>query len=78
MRDRMDTTDVLRNSKVPVLFIIGKEDKAVDPERALGLTPLPETAVICVLPEVAHMGMFTAKEKCRKAVREWLALVDKR
>lgn len=75
MRDRADTADVLRNSKVPVLFIIGREDKAVDPEKALGLTPLPETVVICVLPGVAHMGMVTAKEKCRDAVREWLTLV---
>jgi pimeloyl-ACP methyl ester carboxylesterase len=75
MRDRIDTTDVLRNSKVPVLFIIGKEDRAVDPEKTLSLTPFPETAVICFLPGVGHMGMFTAKEKCRDALWEWLALV---
>jgi pimeloyl-ACP methyl ester carboxylesterase len=78
MRDRIDTTDVLRNSKVRVLFIIGKEDSAVDPEKALSLTPLPETAVICVLPGVVHMGMITAKEICRNAVKEWLRLVEMR
>jgi len=75
MRDRGDTTEVLRTSKVPVLFIIGKEDKAVNPEKTLTLTHLPAVSSIHILPGVGHMGMIEEKEKCQAAIQEWLELV---
>lgn len=41
MRDRINTSAVLKQLEVPVLFIIGKEDKAIAAEKTLQLTSLP-------------------------------------
>ncbi|MCS6916432.1 MAG: alpha/beta fold hydrolase [Chitinophagales bacterium] len=76
MRARNDTTQVLRQARYPVLFIIGKEDLAVLPERVLPQTHLPDCAVIELLDHVAHMGMMEAPEPCLKAVQQWLSLCD--
>ncbi|HUM46398.1 MAG TPA: alpha/beta hydrolase [Chitinophagales bacterium] len=72
MRDRKDTTEILKQSTVPVLFIIGKEDKAISPEKTLQLTHLPERSVICVLEKAGHMGMIEEADQCRKAIEELL------
>lgn len=39
----------MKQLEVPVLFIIGKEDKAIAAEKTLQLTSLPERSVICLL-----------------------------
>lgn len=74
MRNRDDTTDVLRHAGFPVLFIIGKEDKAILPERVLQQTHLPKQAVLALLDGVGHMGMFEEPQRCEEAVRQWLSL----
>ncbi|MEO6169088.1 MAG: alpha/beta hydrolase [Chitinophagales bacterium] len=74
MRDRKDTTEILKQSTVPVLFIIGKEDKAISPEKTLQLTHLPERSVIRVLENAGHMGMMEEPDQCRKAIDEWLRI----
>ncbi len=63
MMNRPDTTQVLSGSKVPVLFILGTEDKAVPLKDALRQTHLPATSFIHILEGVGHMGMLEAKEK---------------
>lgn len=63
MRDRPDNQGVLKNSKVPVCFIIGENDIAIPAENSLNQTFLPNTADIHILPNVGHMGMFEAPLK---------------
>ena len=63
MRDRPDNQAVLKNSKVPVCFIIGENDIAIPAENSLNQTFLPNTADIHILPNVGHMGMFEAQLK---------------
>lgn len=70
MGKREDTTEVLKNAKVPVLFIIGKDDKVVTPEKTLPLTHLPERSVIVMLEGVGHMGMIEDAEGSRKGIYE--------
>ena len=58
MINRPDRTDILRNFKKPVLFVIGEKDPAVPLEQSLKQSHLPEIAYIHILENVAHMGML--------------------
>lgn len=68
MSNRPDRSEVLRSFKKPVLFIIGKEDKAVPAEPSMAQTTLVETASILILEGVGHMGMFEAKKQTQQAI----------
>lgn len=72
MRDREDRSETLQEISCPVLFIIGEEDQAVPLELSLKQTHLPSVSDIHILPEVGHMGMFTAKRKCQTIVKEFI------
>ncbi len=74
MLNRTDYSDVLKDSKIPVLIIIGKQDKVVPYETSLKMMPLSSIADIHILPKVAHMGMFTAKDKTVKIIRNFVDL----
>ncbi len=60
MMNRPDATDVLKGSKVPVLFILGTEDIAAPLNDVLQQTKMPECSYIHVLNNVGHMGMLEA------------------
>ncbi|MES2647670.1 MAG: alpha/beta hydrolase [Bacteroidota bacterium] len=60
MLNRPDRTIVLKSSKVPVLFIIGTEDKAVPMADTLQQVSLPETSYVHILQQTGHMGMLEA------------------
>lgn len=72
MGKREDTTEVLKNAKVPVLFIIGKDDKVIPPEKTLPLTHLMERSVISIVEGMGHMGMYEDAEGSRKGIYEFL------
>ncbi len=63
MRLREDKTDVLKNNVVPVLFIIGKEDKAAPLADLLKQVYLPSVSYIHVLGVVGHMGMWERRDE---------------
>jgi pimeloyl-ACP methyl ester carboxylesterase len=58
MKDRNDRTQVLKSSKVPVLFILGREDVAAPLNDLMAQSILPQTAYLHILEETAHMGML--------------------
>lgn len=58
MMKRPDRTEVLKNSTIPVLFIMGKYDTAVPMADNLKLCSLPEMAYIDILKNSGHMGML--------------------
>ena len=69
MRDRPDRTNVLRSADYPVLFIAGREDKAVTLASLQQQFFLPGTLVnIQILPETGHAGMFEKKEETLEAL----------
>jgi pimeloyl-ACP methyl ester carboxylesterase len=74
MLDREDNGDVLKNATCPVLLIIGKQDKSIPFDVSKLMLPLPAIADIVILPKVAHMGLFTARDKTAKAVRTFAEL----
>lgn len=72
---RPSRTDVLKNAGCPVLFIAGKQDKAVSYADILEQCHLPAVSELCVLESAGHMGMFEEPEKCRKALQDFLTTV---
>jgi pimeloyl-ACP methyl ester carboxylesterase len=72
MIERPDRTDLLRNTAVPVLFIIGKYDTAVPPEDSLKQCHLPEKSYIHLLQKSGHMGMLEEWEVCNHYLEKFL------
>jgi len=75
MMARPDRTDVLRNSEIPVLFIIGMHDTAVPPEDAMKQVHLPATSVVHFLQHSGHMGMQEEREAARQYLADFLRFV---
>jgi len=75
MRERIDKTDFLKNTKLPILIIIGKNDLAIPFERSVMMAHLPSTAVICMLEKSAHMGMLEEPDKSIMAILNWMKLL---
>lgn len=55
---RPDRTEVLKSSRIPVLFIIGTEDKTAPMNDLLQQAHLPATAHVHILENTAHMSMM--------------------
>jgi pimeloyl-ACP methyl ester carboxylesterase len=58
MISRPDRTNLLKNAKIPVLFIMGEHDTAILLQDTLKLCSLPEKAYIHILRKSGHMGMM--------------------
>jgi pimeloyl-ACP methyl ester carboxylesterase len=72
MRLREDKSEVLKNSPVPVLFFIGRDDTSIPYEKSLSQTHLPSISKVCNLPNVAHCGMFEAQKTTQDVFAEFL------
>jgi len=76
MKDRPDRTAVLKESKVPVLFIAGKKDTSVPLEKSMDQFYFPAKSLVYVLDNVGHMGMVEEKEECFTVVKAFIALCN--
>ena len=76
MIQRPDRTTVLKTFNRPILFIIGKQDKAIPFEDSMKQCHLPQMAVIQILEKSAHMGMWQEKEKSNQALLSFLQTVQ--
>lgn len=72
MMQRPDRTDVLKKSKVPVLFIMGEYDNAVPLKDGLEQCHLPEKSYIHILHKSGHMGMIEEAEESNRFLEEFL------
>ncbi|MFK8009128.1 MAG: alpha/beta fold hydrolase [Saprospiraceae bacterium] len=72
MMNRPDNSEILKNIKCPVLFIIGRDDKVIPFDKSMEQTALPDIAHIHVLEGVGHMGMFEATKDTRKIIKQFL------
>jgi pimeloyl-ACP methyl ester carboxylesterase len=77
MRNRKDKTLILRNMKIPVMFLIGEEDPAVPLRDALEQCHLPEISYIHVLTHTAHMGMLENTNLCNSLIGRFLDEISK-
>ncbi|HVG15945.1 MAG TPA: alpha/beta hydrolase, partial [Chitinophagaceae bacterium] len=57
MMNRPDRTEVLKQNKIPILFVLGRSDTAVPLEDGLQQAHLPLISYIHILENSGHMGM---------------------
>lgn len=69
---REDKTSLLKSSEVPVLFVMGKEDKAAPVEDVLQQAHLPSVSYIHILEHAAHMGMWERRDEVNKCLLEFI------
>ncbi len=72
--NRPDRSAVLENFKGPVLFIVGKKDEAIPATKSLAQLNLPKQSIAELLDYVAHMGIFEAPNKTKKAIKALMLL----
>jgi pimeloyl-ACP methyl ester carboxylesterase len=69
---RPDLTTVLQSINKPVLFIIGKQDKAIPFEDSMKQSHIPPLAFIEIMENAAHMAMWEEKEKSSRVILSFL------
>ena len=74
MKERPSRERVLKNSKCPVLFIIGKKDVLLAWENLLLLTGLPGKSFNIVLEHSGHMGFYEAPQATFKAIKKFAGM----
>ena len=77
MMQRADNQYVLKNIKLPVLFIVGSEDIAIPKENSFNQLPLPAVSAIHILNGVGHMGMFEAEKECTTILKKFIAFATR-
>ncbi len=75
MMQRPDRTAVLRDSPVPVLFVLGRHDNAVPFEDGLKLCHLPQLAYIELLENAGHMGMAEEIIESNKILSDFITAI---
>jgi len=70
MGQRPDRRPVLEKATYPVLFIAGKEDKAVPLEKTHEESLLPDHCTVLWLANVGHLGFVERPADTRRAVRQ--------
>ncbi len=68
MIQRPDRTEILKEFKNPILFIIGEKDAIIPLQSSLQQCYLPAQADVHVLKNSAHMGMLEETEKSNKII----------
>lgn len=76
MIQRPDRTAVLRSFGKPILFLIGKNDKAIPFEDSMKQCHMPQLATVEILEASAHMGMWEEKEKSNQALLSFLQQIQ--
>ena len=75
MQQRADKTVVLKNTTVPVLFMIGTDDVAAPMNDVLQQVYLPDESYIHILEQTAHMGMWESTTLFNQHLQAFLAAV---
>ncbi|MCU7551049.1 alpha/beta hydrolase [Chitinophagaceae bacterium LB-8] len=71
---RPDRTHVLRQNKIPVLFVLGKHDAAVPLQDGLQQTHLPGISQVYIMENSGHMGMREEEDKSNLLLKEFVQL----
>ncbi|HEX7904086.1 MAG TPA: alpha/beta hydrolase [Chitinophagaceae bacterium] len=72
MMQRPDRTTVLKETPLPVLFMMGKYDNAVPMKDSLEQCHLPGKSYIHILHNAGHMGMLEEPGKSNKMLKDFL------
>jgi len=72
MIQRPDRTQVLKNTRLPVLFVIGTEDIAAPLNDVMKQVHLPEIAYIHIIENTGHMSMLEMPEKLNGILKNFI------
>lgn len=72
MKDRIDRQEILKNTRVPVLFILGEKDPLMNYEMLKPQALLSEQVQLLSLENAGHMGFIEAEEECCQAIRKFI------
>ena len=76
MIGRPDRTNVLKNNKLPVLFVIGTEDVAAPLNDVLKQVYLPEIAYIHIIENTGHMSMLERPDKLNVVLKNFVNALE--
>jgi pimeloyl-ACP methyl ester carboxylesterase len=71
MRNRTDHSPALSKLKIPVLFIWGKTDKALDFETVFPQAKLPSLSQVLILDKAGHLGFIEAQRETFKTIENF-------
>lgn len=74
MINRKDRSKAMQQLQVPVLLIIGKEDKAIEKEKSLNMCALAKITQVEIIESVGHMGMIETPEQTAKMICNFMTL----
>lgn len=72
MIKRPDRTYILKQTKLPVLFVLGRYDNAVPLNDGLQQAHMPDLSYVYILDHSGHMGMVEETEKTNNILKEYL------
>ena len=72
MMGRPDRTNVLKQNKIPFLFVLGRNDNAIPFNDVLRLASMPDISYIHILEQSGHMGMIEEPEKSNHILNDFL------
>lgn len=73
---RPDRTHVLKDSKVPVLFVAGEKDAIIPMDAVVKQIPLVSISNVHILSNSGHMGMLEEPNEANKAIEDFLLQVN--
>ncbi|HAG15456.1 MAG TPA: alpha/beta hydrolase [Bacteroidales bacterium] len=74
MKERESSLDILIDTNVPVLFILGKQDSRIPLEKVLAQTALPTISQTLILGEAGHMSWMEETNKTIQAMDGFMSL----
>jgi pimeloyl-ACP methyl ester carboxylesterase len=75
---RPDHMDVLKEAKIPVLFVLGRNDNAVPLTDGLAQCHVPQCAQVHLLEDAGHMGMRECPGSANEYLNSFLRFVNQR
>jgi pimeloyl-ACP methyl ester carboxylesterase len=72
MMIRKNREEVLKDTNIPFLYILGKKDNYIPYEIIIKSTKLPKHTTILTLENSGHMGFFEEKIKCQHAISDFI------
>lgn len=72
MRDRIDSTDLLKNFPEKILLIAGKHDQNVPLDKTREMASYLPSDHTYIMPDSAHMSLFEQSKLCYNAIRTFV------
>lgn len=74
MMQRPDRSDLLKQSALPVLFLIGKHDQTIPLDVSLKQCQLPPVSSVTILEHSGHLGMWEETQKANDTLVSFLQI----